>query len=87
MPSAPIIDVHLHAYPLDGVLGSELTNPATGAPGSVADGAAHLEAYLAQMRPTTSWAGRRDPRLNTSLRGGYPGGGSGSDTAQTSWRP
>jgi uncharacterized protein len=46
----PIIDVHLHAYPLDAALGPELTNPATGAPGSVADGAAHLEACMAQMQ-------------------------------------
>jgi uncharacterized protein len=50
MTGVPIIDVHLHAYPLDADLASELTNPATGAPGSVADGAAHLEACLAQMR-------------------------------------
>jgi uncharacterized protein len=48
--SEPIIDVHLHAYPLDAALGPELTNPATGTPGSVADGAAHLEACLGQMR-------------------------------------
>jgi hypothetical protein len=34
----PIIDVHLHAYPLDAALGPTLTNPATGAPGSVVDG-------------------------------------------------
>jgi uncharacterized protein len=47
---APIIDVHLHAYPLDAVLGPDLANPATGSPGTVADGAAHLEACLAQMR-------------------------------------
>jgi uncharacterized protein len=45
----PIIDVHLHAYPLDAALGPDLTNPATGTPGRVADGAAHLEACLVQM--------------------------------------
>lgn len=46
----PIIDVHLHAYPPDGAIDGSLANPATGRPAGVANGTAHREACLAEMK-------------------------------------
>ena len=46
----PIIDVHLHAYPADAAIDAALANPATGRPSGVANGAAHLQACLAEMK-------------------------------------
>src|SRR5882762_7351961 len=45
----PIIDVHLHAYPLDSPIPAA-TNPATGKTVKLKDGAAHRAACLAEMR-------------------------------------
>jgi uncharacterized protein len=46
----PIIDVHLHAYPADVAFPDGLNNPATGKPTAVKNGAAHLQACLAEMK-------------------------------------
>jgi predicted TIM-barrel fold metal-dependent hydrolase len=48
--SGPIIDVHLHAYPADDAIDASLASPATGRPAGVANGAAHREACLAEMK-------------------------------------
>jgi len=45
----PIIDVHLHAYPLDSPIPAA-TNPATGKTVKLKDGAAHRAACLAEMK-------------------------------------
>jgi hypothetical protein len=45
----PIIDVHLHGYPMDEAL-PPIPSPATGQPTGLEDGAALLQATLAQMR-------------------------------------
>jgi predicted TIM-barrel fold metal-dependent hydrolase len=45
---APIIDVHLHAYPADAAIPAS-PNPVTGTPPGVKDGQAHLQACLAEM--------------------------------------
>ena len=45
----PIIDVHLHAYPLDAPIPA-VTNPATGKTIHLKDGAAHRAACLAEMK-------------------------------------
>jgi predicted TIM-barrel fold metal-dependent hydrolase len=46
----PIIDVHMHAYPADMAFPASLTNPVTGKPTPVKDGAAHVQACLAEMK-------------------------------------
>jgi uncharacterized protein len=46
----PIIDVHMHAYPADEAIPADATNPATGRPPGVKDGAAHMQACLAEMK-------------------------------------
>jgi predicted TIM-barrel fold metal-dependent hydrolase len=46
----PIIDVHMHAYPADMAFPADMTTPVTGKPTSVKDGAAHLQACLAEMK-------------------------------------
>jgi len=45
----PIIDVHLHAYPLDAPIPAA-TNPATGKTIHLKDGAAHRAACLTEMK-------------------------------------
>ena len=46
----PIIDVHMHAYPADVAFPGGLVNPATGAATTLQNGAAHLQACLAEMK-------------------------------------
>jgi predicted TIM-barrel fold metal-dependent hydrolase len=46
----PIIDVHLHAYPAGDNLPPDLTNPITGKPVLVKNGAEHMHACLAEMK-------------------------------------
>jgi predicted TIM-barrel fold metal-dependent hydrolase len=46
----PIIDVHMHAYPADAAFGDALVNPATGRATTLKNGAAHLEACIAEMK-------------------------------------
>jgi predicted TIM-barrel fold metal-dependent hydrolase len=45
----PIIDVHMHAYPADAPIPAS-ANPATGKPLNLKNGAAHLQACLAEMK-------------------------------------
>lgn len=45
----PIIDVHMHAYPADAAFPDALVNPATGTATTLKNGAAHLQACLAEM--------------------------------------
>jgi uncharacterized protein len=49
-PRGPIIDVHMHAYPANMPFEAPLTNPATGKPVTVKNGAEHLGACLAEMK-------------------------------------
>jgi predicted TIM-barrel fold metal-dependent hydrolase len=46
----PIIDVHMHAYPVDTALPAGLVNPVTGTATTLKNGAAHLQACLAEMK-------------------------------------
>jgi uncharacterized protein len=69
----PIIDVHLHAYPPDGAIDASLASPATGRPAGVANGAAHREACLAEMK-----------RLNI-VRGVVSGGDGDRLAAAARW--
>jgi predicted TIM-barrel fold metal-dependent hydrolase len=69
----PIIDVHLHAYPADGAIDAALANPATGRPSGVANGEAHLQACLAEMK-----------RLNI-VRGVVSGGDGDRLAAAAHW--
>ncbi|MEO5820705.1 MAG: amidohydrolase family protein [Vicinamibacteraceae bacterium] len=71
---APIIDVHLHAYPADGALAATLLNPVTGKPPGVADGAAHMRACLGEMQ-----------RLNI-VTGIVSGGDGDRLAAAAAWR-
>ena len=45
----PIIDVHMHAYPADVAFSDALVNPVTGTATTLKNGAAHLQACLAEM--------------------------------------
>jgi predicted TIM-barrel fold metal-dependent hydrolase len=69
----PIIDVHLHAYPADGAIDASLKNPATGRAAGVANGEAHLQACLAEMK-----------RLNI-VRGVVSGGDGDRLAAAAHW--
>jgi uncharacterized protein len=69
----PIIDVHLHAYPADGAIDASMANPATGHPAGVANGEAHLQACLAEMK-----------RLNI-VRGVVSGGDGDRLAAAVRW--
>ena len=69
----PIIDVHLHAYPPDGAIDASLANPATGRAAGVANGEAHLQACLAEMK-----------RLNI-VRGVVSGGDGDRLAAAAHW--
>jgi uncharacterized protein len=46
----PIIDVHMHAYPAAAAFPDALVNPATGTATTLKNGAAHLQACLAEMK-------------------------------------
>jgi predicted TIM-barrel fold metal-dependent hydrolase len=46
----PIIDVHMHAYPLDMALPDPLANPITGKPSKPRNGAEHLNECVAEMK-------------------------------------
>jgi uncharacterized protein len=70
----PIIDVHLHAYPAADALPADLTNPITGKPTLVKDGAAHMQACLAEMK-----------RLNV-VKGVVSGGTGDRLLAAAQWR-
>jgi uncharacterized protein len=70
----PIIDVHMHAYPADEAIPADALNPATGKPPGVKDGAAHLQACLAEMK-----------RLNI-VRGVVSGGSGDRLAAAAHWR-
>jgi uncharacterized protein len=45
----PIIDVHMHAYPANDAIDASLSNPVTGKPPGVKDGAEHMRTCLAEM--------------------------------------
>jgi predicted TIM-barrel fold metal-dependent hydrolase len=49
-PRRRIIDVHMHAYPVDAQMPSPLRNPVTGTQLAVRDGAEHFAACLAEMK-------------------------------------
>jgi len=70
--SPPIIDVHLHAYPLDAPIPAA-TNPATGKIVKLKDGAAHRAACMAEMK-----------RLNI-VKAVVSGGDGDRLAAATSW--
>jgi predicted TIM-barrel fold metal-dependent hydrolase len=70
----PIIDVHMHAYPPDAAFPAALVNPATGKPTAIKNGAAHMQACLAEMR-----------RLNI-VKGVVSGGSGDRLAAAAHWR-
>jgi uncharacterized protein len=70
----PIIDVHLHAYPAGDNLPPDLTNPITGKPVLVKNGAEHMHACLAEMK-----------RLNV-VKGVVSGGTGDRLGATAQWR-
>jgi uncharacterized protein len=70
----PIIDVHMHAYPADVALPDGLVNPATGKATALKNGAAHLQACLAEMK-----------RLNI-VKGVVSGGGGDRLAVAAHWR-
>ena len=70
----PIIDVHMHAYPVDVALPDALVNPVTGTATTLKNGAAHLQACLAEMK-----------RLNV-VKGVVSGGGGDRLAVASHWR-
>jgi predicted TIM-barrel fold metal-dependent hydrolase len=74
MRKAPIIDVHMHAYPADEALPASLVNPVTGKPTRLKDGEAHMQACLAEMK-----------RLNV-VKGVVSGGTGDRLAAASHWR-
>lgn len=70
----PIIDVHMHAYPADGEIPQPVENPITGKKLSIANGAEHFAACLAEMK-----------RYNV-VKGIVSGGNGDRLKAATAWR-